>query len=114
MTEDGVQAVPVSLIMNPKKMLFIERDFPDAKNVMKLAVSDDGMELDMLKLYKVVYVAYRQANMNEWLSYDEFLEAYEFDMEEASNIFYSMISKDFRSKYLEALQNAVKKKDSSK
>ena len=113
-TEEDVQKVPVSLIMNPKKMIAIERDFPEAKYVMSLAVSDNGMELDMLKLYKVVYVAYRQANMNEYLSYDEFQDAYVFDMQEATSIFYSMISKDFRSKYLEALQKAVKSKDSSK
>lgn len=106
--------VKVDLTLNPKKMLMIERDFPEAKHVMSLAVSEAGMELDMIQLYKVAYVAYRQANMNEYVTFDEFQDLYEFDMEEATNIFYSMLSKQFRSRYLEALQKAVKGKDNSK
>lgn len=106
--------VKIDLTLNPKKMLMIERDFPEAKHVMSLAVSEAGMELDMIQLYKVAYVAYRQANMNEYVTFDEFQDLYEFDMEEATNIFYSMLSKQFRSRYLESLQKAVKGKDSSK
>lgn len=108
------ETVNVSLVLNPKQLLMISRDFPEAKTVMSLAISDDGMNLDMLQLYKVVYVSYRMANMNEYISFDQFQDEYDFDMEEATNIFYSMISKSFRSKYLEALQKAVKSGDKSK
>lgn len=110
--DEQTKEVSVSLVLNPKKMLFIERDFPDAKHVMSLAVTANGMNLDMIQLYKVVYVGYRMANMNEYISFDEFQDQYEFDMEEATSIFYSMLSKDFRSQYLEALRKAVKSSDS--
>lgn len=113
--EDGTkQTVNVDLVLNPKKMMFIERDFPEAKDVMSMVISDKGMNLDMIQLFKVVYVAYRMANMNEYVSFDEFQDMYEFDMSEASNVFYSLISKDFRSKYLDKLRKAVKGGNSSK
>ena len=79
-----------------------------------MVISDKGMNLDMIQLFKVVYVAYRMANMNEYVSFDEFQDMYEFDMSEASNVFYSLISKDFRSKYLDKLRKAVKGGNSSK
>lgn len=106
--------VAVSLVLNPKKLLFIERDYPEASNVLKMAVAKDSMELDMMNLYKSVYVAYRMANMNDYMTFDDFAEQYEFDMTEATNIFYALISKDFRSKYLQDLQNASKSADKSK
>ena len=111
---EHTETANVSLVLNPKKMMFIERDFPEAKHVMSMAINDNGMNLDMLQLFKVVYVAYRMANMNEYISFDQFQDEYEFDMTEATNIFYSMISKDFRSKYLDALKKAVKTGDKSK
>lgn len=111
---DTTEKVNVSLVLNPKKMMFIERDFPEAKHIMSMAITENGMNLDMLQLFKVVYVAYRMANMNEYISFDQFQDEYEFDMTEASNIFYSMISKSFRSKYLESLHKAVKSGDKSK
>ena len=111
---EHTETVNVSLVLNPKKMMFIECDFPEAKHVMSMAINDNGMNLDMLQLFKVVYVAYRMANMNEYISFDQFQDEYEFDMTEATNIFYSMISKDFRSKYLDALKKAVKTGDKSK
>lgn len=111
---EHTEKVNVSLVLNPKKMMFIERDFPEAKHVMSMAINDNGMNLDMLQLFKVVYVAYRMANMNDYISFDQFQDEYEFDMTEATNIFYSMISKDFRSKYLDALKKAVKTGDKSK
>ena len=49
------------------------------------------------------------ANMNEYLSFDEFQEVYEFDMEEANNIYFSMLSKSFRTSYLEKITKASEK-----
>lgn len=112
--EGTTREVPVSLVLNPKKLMFIERDFPEAKHIIAMTISGEAINLDALRMYKVVYVSYRMANMNEYITFDEFQEQYEFDMEEASNIFYAMISKDFRSKYLEQLKKAIKSGDNPK
>lgn len=98
--------VKVELNLNLKKMLVISRDFEDANSIATLTVAQDGMQLDMPKLYKIVYLAYRQANMNDYLTFDEFQEQYEFDMEEASRIWFSMINKKYRTQYLEQINKA--------
>lgn len=103
----------VELNLNLKKMLVISRDFPEANDIATLTVSEKGMQLDMVQLSKIVYLAYRQANMNDYLAFDEFQEAYEFDMEEATRIWFSMINKQYRLDYLEAIAKA-KPKVSSK
>lgn len=107
--EGKVTLVKLDLRLNPKKLMVISRDFPDANKVATMAIGQDKMELDMLNLYKMVYVAYRQANMNEYLSYDEFVDLYEFDMEEATQVFYSMMSKKHRTAYLDSIDRATPK-----
>lgn len=114
LTKDEQESkVKVELNLNLKKMLVISRDFPEANDIATLTVSEKGMQLDMVQLAKIVYLAYRQANMYDYLTFDEFHEQYEFDMSEATGIWFSMINKDYRSKYLDQIAKA-KPKVSSK
>lgn len=114
LTKDEQESkVKVELNLNLKKMLVISRDFPEANDIATLTVSEKGMQLDMVQLAKIVYLAYRQANMYDYLTFDEFHEQYEFDMSEATGIWFSMINKDYRSKYLDQITKA-KPKVSSK
>lgn len=99
----------VELNLNLKKMLVISRDFPEANDIATLTIAQNGMQLDMVQLAKIVYLAYRQANMNEYYSFDEFQEYYEFDMEEASRIWFSMINKQYRQQYLEQINKQTPK-----
>lgn len=101
-----VEVVPVEVKLNLKKLMFIARDFPDANKVATLKIGEDGMTVDMIQMYKMVYVAYRMANMNDYYTFDQFQELYEFDMDEANNIYYSMLSKEYRTAYLEQIQKA--------
>lgn len=103
---NDVEIVPVDVKLNLKKLMFIARDFPDANKVATLKIGEDGMTVDMIQMYKMVYVAYRMANMNEYYTFDQFQELYEFDMDEANNIYYSMLSKEYRTAYLEQIQKA--------
>lgn len=103
---NDVEIVPVEVKLNLKKLMFIARDFPDANKVATLKIGEDGMTVDMIQMYKMVYVAYRMANMNDYYTFDQFQELYEFDMDEANNIYYSMLSKEYRTAYLEQIQKA--------
>lgn len=103
---NDVEVVPVEVKLNLKKLMFIARDFPDANKVATLKIGEDGMTVDMIQMYKMVYVAYRMANMNDYYTFDQFQELYEFDMDEANNIYYSMLSKEYRTAYLEQIQKA--------
>ena len=98
--------VNVELNLNLKKMMVISRDYPEANDIATLTVSEKGMQLDMVQLAKIVYLAYRQANMYDYLTFDEFQDAYEFDMEQATRIWFSMINKEYRLQYLEEINKA--------
>lgn len=103
-----VEVVNVEVKLNLKKLMFIARDFPDANKVATLKIGEDGMTVDMVQMYKMVYVAYRMANMTDYYTFDQFQELYEFDMDEANDIYYSMLSKEYRLAYLEQIQKASK------
>lgn len=108
--EDGtLEKVNVDLRLNLKKITAISRDYPDANTFATMAISADEMQLDMIKMYKAVYVAYRMANMDEYYTFDDFADMYEFDMEEATGIFYSLLSREYRVKYLESISKATPK-----
>lgn len=107
--DGGTQQVKCELNMNLKKIMFISRDFEEANDLITLVVSNNGVNLDMIRLFKTVYLAYRQANMNEYVSFDEFQEMYDFDMNEASQIYFSMFNKQYRKKYLEQINKNTPK-----
>lgn len=109
--EEAIKMVKVDVEpkLNIKKLLFISRDFPEANEIATLQIGGTGMELDMVKLFKIVYLAYRQANMSEYFSFEDFQEMYEFDMSEATQIYMAMINKEYRAEYLKSIQNAADK-----
>lgn len=107
--DGGTQQVKCELNMNLKKIMFISRDFEEANDLITLVVSNNGVSLDMIRLFKIVYLSYRQANMNEYVSYDDFQEMYDFDMNEASQIYFSMFNKQYRKKYLEQINKNTPK-----
>lgn len=48
---------------------------------------------------KAVYVAYRQANMVDYISFDEFIDKWDFDMEVAVAVYSTMMFKQARDAY---------------
>lgn len=114
------ERVNIDLKLNLKKIMFIARDFPEANDVATLQMGRNGMQLDMIQLFKLVYVAYRMANMNDYLVFEDFCDYYEFDMAEAQSIYMAMLDKEYRNEYLEKITKAAErvertvKKDNSK
>ena len=103
------EMVDVELKYNPIKCMKIARDFPQANDAFTLAVGEKTAEVNISNLYNAVYVGYRQANMNDYLSFEEFSEEFDFDMKEAMKIYYAMIDKNSRNQYLEELARLGKK-----
>lgn len=110
---NDTEEVAVDVKLNLKKLLFIARDFPEANKVATLNITEDGMELNMVQLYKLVYVAYRMANMNDYYTFDQFQELYDFDMETAQSIYFCMLNKSYRTSYLEQITKASKRAEST-
>lgn len=42
------------------------------------------MDISVIQGAKAVYIAYRQANMTDYISFDEFIDKWDFDMATAS------------------------------
>lgn len=99
----------ISLVLNPMKLLMISRDFKEANSIATLQISGSGMELDLIKLYKLVYLAYRLDHVEEYMSFEEFSDGYDFDMQEAVSIYSGLISKEYRTEYLKAINKATPK-----
>lgn len=95
--------------LNIKKLLMINRDF-DTNEFAKMSVGKAAMDISVIQAAKAVYVAYRQANMTNYISYEEFIDAWEFDMQTATYVYQLMMFKQARDAYQKAFEKANKEK----
>ncbi|PNP90618.1 hypothetical protein BMT55_11600 [Listeria newyorkensis] len=59
--------------------------------------ADVDMNLDVFSAMRSVYVAYRQANPVQYISFNVFMEQYEFDYEEVMEIYTAILQKESSS-----------------
>lgn len=95
--------------LNLKKLMMINRDF-DTNEFAKMSVGNQQMDISVMQGAKAVYVAYRQANMADYMPFDEFIDRWEFDMEEATMIYNLMMFKKAQNEYQKAFDKANKEK----
>lgn len=105
------ETVQLELKYNPLKCMKIARDFPQVNDAFTMAVGENKTDISVPNLYNAVYTAYRLANMNDYMSFEDFIsdEGWEFDMSQAMKIYYSMLDKNMRTEYIEELQRLAKK-----
>lgn len=104
--------VELELGYNPFKCMMIAKDFPEVNNVFTVAVQEGVQELNYNTIASAVYVAYRQANLKKALSFKEFYDpetGFDFDIEQASNIYVAMLDKQTAKEYAESLAKLSKK-----
>lgn len=95
--------------LNLKKLMMINKDF-NTNEFAKMTMGSEEMNVQVIQGAKAVYVAYRQANMNDYMSFDEFIINWEFDMEVAVMIYNLMMFKQMRNEYQKAFEKANKEK----
>lgn len=95
--------------LNIKKLLMINRDFNTDEFAKWLWEKDPWIFL-LFKVQKAVYIAYRQANMTDYISFDEFIDKWDFDMATASYIYQLMMFKQARDAYQKEFEKANKEK----
>lgn len=103
---DGT-VVKLDTKLNIKKMMMINRDF-DTDEFAKMSVADKSMNISVMQGAQAVYVAYRQANMNDYMSFYEFIDQWDFDMEVASTVYNIMMFKKARDAYQKAFDKQAK------
>lgn len=109
---DG-QIAKLDTKLNIKKLLMINRDF-NTDQFATLTMNtkkEEEMTITIYQGLQAVYIAYRQANMTSYLPFDEFVENWEFDMEEALQAYTELLfTQKNNNSYKESVEKVTKKK----
>lgn len=103
---DG-SVVKIDPKLNLKKLMFINKDF-NTDEFAKLSVGDKSMDISVLQGAQAVYIAYRQANMNDYIGFYDFIDLWDFDMSVASQVYSMMMFKKARDEYQKAFDRQAK------
>ncbi|EOH96388.1 hypothetical protein [Enterococcus pallens] len=98
--------------VNPKVNALLLKNLRDKEGFKtKLLINSfvKKEDIDEFVLIDSVFIAYRQANP-KGLAYEDFLEKYEFDFEEAAEIFSAVISKKGKQEFAKAFKAKTNKK----
>lgn len=79
------------------------RDKEDFKTKLLINSFIKKEDIDEFVLIDSVFISYRQANP-KGMKYEEFLEKYQFDFEEAAEIFSAVISKKGKQEFAKAFK----------
>ena len=94
--------------LNLKKLMLINKDF-DTDEFAKMSVGSKSMDISVIQGAQAVYVAYRQANMEDYMSFYEFIDQWDFDMEIASMIYSLLMFKKTQDAYQKAFDQQAKR-----
>lgn len=76
--------------LNIKKLMFINRDF-DTDEFATIRAGKRSADINIMSAASAVYIAYRQANMSDYLTYDEFVDLWDFDMTFAMEVYAELL-----------------------
>ncbi|MGX7199225.1 hypothetical protein [Enterococcus nangangensis] len=103
---DGT-VVKIDAKLNLKKLMMIDKDF-DTSEFAKLTMGNKSAEISVMQAAKAVYVAYRQANMSDYINFYEFIDRWDIDMEFGSLIYSLMMFKSARDAYQKEFERQAK------
>lgn len=103
---DGT-VVKLETKLNIKKMMMINKDF-DTDEFAKMSVGGKSMDISVMQGAQAVYVAYRQANMTDYMSFYDFIDQWDFDMGVASTIYNIMMFKKARDAFQQSFDKQAK------
>lgn len=103
---DGT-VVKIDAKLNLKKLMMIDKDF-DTSEFAKLTMGKRSAEISVMQAAKAVYVAYRQANMSDYINFYEFIDRWDIDMEFGSLIYSLMMFKSARDAYQKEFERQAK------
>lgn len=104
---DG-KIVKLDTKLNIKKLLRINKDFntDEFATLTMNTKKEDELKITIYQGYQAVYLAYRQANMIDYLDFEEFTDNWDFDMSEALDVYAQLL---FTSKKQDSYKKSVEK-----
>lgn len=99
--------------LNIKKLLMINKDFntDEFATLTMNTKKEEELTITIYQGLQAVYIAYRQANMESYLQFDEFVDKWTFDMEEALQAYTKLLFTQKKDdSYKKSVEKATKKK----
>lgn len=99
--------------LNIKKLLRINRDFntDEFATLTMNTKKEEELKINLYQGYQAVYIAYRQANMDDYLDFEEFTDKWDFDMSEALEVYTKLLfTEKKQDSYKKSVEKATKKK----
>lgn len=109
LTTDEVVAIDTKL--NIKKLMRINSNFNTDEFATLTISRKEDFKISILQAHQAVYIAYRQANMNNYMEFSEFIDLWEFDFELGTKIFAELLrSSSKKTNYRDSIVKVTKKK----
>lgn len=109
---DG-QIAKLDTKLNIKKLLMINKDFntDEFATLTMNTKKEEEMTITLYQGYQAIYIAYRQANMTNFLPFDDFVENWTFDMSEALEAYTELLfTQKKNDSYKQSVEKVIKKK----
>lgn len=110
--DDG-QIAKLDTKLNIKKLLMINKDFntDEFATLTMNTKKEEEMTITIYQGLQAVYIAYRQANMTNYLPFDEFVQNWTFDMSEALEAYTELLfTQKKNDSYKQSVETAIRKK----
>mgnify|MGYP001026067503 CR=1 FL=1 len=88
----------VDINVNALTLFKLQKEGVINGNFLKGFMKED-MDLDPISVLQAVYAAYRQANKEDYLKFDAFLESYQLDVENDLPIYFAVVSRQAKNKF---------------
>ncbi|WP_034538557.1 hypothetical protein [Carnobacterium inhibens] len=109
---DG-QIAKLDTKLNIKKLLMINKDFntDEFATLTMNTKKEEEMTITLYQGLQAIYISYRQANMTNFLPFDDFVDNYTFDMSEALEAYTELLfTQKKNDSYKQSVEKAIKKK----
>lgn len=105
------EEVAIDTKLNIKKLLRINNDFNTDEFATLTFSRKEDFKVSILQAHQAVYIAYRMANMNNYMDFEEFTDLWEFDFQIGTQVFIQLIvAESKKTKYRDSVRAVVKKK----
>lgn len=104
------EEVTIDTKLNIKKLMRINSDFNTDEFATLTFSRKEDFKISLLQAHQAVYIAYRQANMNNYMDFTEFTELWDFDFTVGTKVFGELLSSSTKpNNYRQSIAKVVKK-----
>lgn len=105
------EVVSIDTKLNMKKLMRINNDFNTDEFATLTFSRKEDFKISLLQAHQAVYIAYRQANMNNYMDFQEFMDNWEFDFTIGAKVFGELLmTSSKKPNYRQSIAKVTSKK----